>query len=293
MGVNVTGKIPMPLWDRLKQHCEDKGYTVSEAVRRFIEQGLQQVNREGQPAEPEDEMDTKGVDMEDTGLLRLLVEKVEELREKQIEDKHNVEKALQELSEDVASLRDTQKAKETELRTLREGLLELADLREKLQKVPTRGEVDQKISQVVEGVVSESFEEGRRVLEEAKQKVEEVRDRVESFCSQFPELCKVSIKASIAEAVEKLSEEKREPTGEGVHSVSEGFEKIVPSAYLDFLEKHVEECPSCREVKDKIAAKLLEVGKKLGGVIPQKGEEVIPKEAERREERKSNWWFDF
>ena len=183
MAVNVTGKIPMPLYDRLKQLCEDKGYTVSEAVRRFIEQGLQQVDREGKPIKPEGYTDNtvkkEGKAMEDKELLQVLKE-LEGLKLARVEDKHNIERSLdefsrtlQELRGDIASLRDAQEAKESELRTIRQGLLELSEkvvdkssLAKSLEEL-CRSDPDNPLCRIAR-------EEGRKaakdIVEEAKSK---------------------------------------------------------------------------------------------------------------------------
>jgi len=185
MAVNVTGKIPMPLYDRLKQLCEDKGYTVSEAVRRFIEQGLQQVDREGKPIKPEGYTDNtvkkEGKAMEDKELLQVLKE-LEGLKLARVEDKHNIERSLdefsrtlQELRGDIASLRDAQEAKESELRTIRQGLLELSEkvvdkssLAKSLEEL-CRSDPDNPLCRIAR-------EEGRKaakdIVEEAKPKGE-------------------------------------------------------------------------------------------------------------------------
>ena len=142
MAVNVTGKIPMPLYDRLKQLCEDRGYTVSEAVRRFIEQGLQQVDRGGQPAKPEgytgNTVKKGGNTMEDKELQ--LLKEIEALKLERVKDKHDIEKsieglgrAVQELKGAMEGLKDGLRSKDSELKTLREGLLELVELKEKLK----------------------------------------------------------------------------------------------------------------------------------------------------------------
>lgn len=161
------------------------------------------------------------------------------------------------------------------------------------------------LKEVIPPIVAKSLEEERKQVlsgvEKAKEEVEKAKEEVKTLCDKFPELCRVYIAEAIKEKLEEAGE--KPEVKEDVHTMREGFEKVPPSAYLDFLEKHVEECPSCREVKDKIAAKLLEIGKKLGGVLPEEevapeeeGEKVIqfPKEEEHGEERKaSGWWFDY
>ena len=185
MSVNVSGKIPMPLYSKLKQLCEAQGYTVSEAVRRFIEQGLQQVDREGKPIRLEgytdDTVKKEGKAMEDKELLQVLKE-LEGLKLARVEDKHNIERSLdefsrtlQELRGDIASLRDAQEAKESELRAIRQGLLELSE------KVVDKSSLAQSLEELCRSDPDNPLcriarEEGRKaakdIIEEAKPKGE-------------------------------------------------------------------------------------------------------------------------
>jgi len=162
------------------------------------------------------------------------------------------------------------------------------------------------LKEVIPPIVAKSLEEERKQVlsevEKAKEEVERTKEEVKTLCDKFPELCRIYIAEAIKEKLEEAGE--KPEVKEDVHTMREGFEKVPPSAYLDFLEEHVPQCPSCKEVQDKIAAKLIEVGRKLGGVLPEEkeaapeeeGEKVIqfPKEEEHGEERKaSGWWFDY
>jgi len=230
----------------------------------------------------------------------------------QPEAKQEEEKGQEETSKPQETYEDLLAKAEEVFRRL-EGVLKEAPekVAQAVEEAPKRiaqavEEKKEVLKEVIPPIVAKSLEEERKqVLEEvekAKEEVERTKEEVKTLCDKFPELCRIYIAEAIKEKFEEAGE--KPEVKEDVHTMTEGFEKVPPSAYLDFLEKHVEECPSCREVKDKIAAKLLEIGKKLGGVLPEEketaseeeGEKVIqfPKEEEHGEERKvSGWWFDY
>lgn len=137
MRTNVGTRVSSALYDKLKEFAEAQGLTIAEAVRQLLTQGLYGVNKEREHVKLQgDNGDTTkkgGNTMEDKDLLQVLKE-IEGLKLKQVEDKHNVERSLSEMSRalealrgDIASLRDIQEAKESELRSIRQGLLELSE----------------------------------------------------------------------------------------------------------------------------------------------------------------------
>jgi len=145
--VTLTAKISSDLHEKIRNLCEDKGITVSEFVRKSLLQGLQGVCPSGKLVKQQGNTGIRGgVKMEDKELIQLM-EKIEGLKRERLEDKHNIERSLEELSRAVRDLkgviegvRDAQRARETELRTLREGFLRLSD-------VPTREEIKSLVNQ--------------------------------------------------------------------------------------------------------------------------------------------------
>lgn len=222
------------------------------------------------------------------------------------------EKEQEEISKPQETYEDLLKKAEEVFRRLEGVLKETPEkVAQAVEEAPKRiaqavEEKKEVLKEVIPPIVAKSLEEERKQVlsevEKAKEEVKKTKEEVKTLCDKFPELCRIYIAEAIKEKLEEAGE--KPEVKEDVHTMTEGFEKVPPSAYLDFLEKHVEECPSCKEVKDKIAQKLLEVGKKLGGVLPEEKEEALgegeekviqfPKEEEYGEKRKaSGWWFDY